>query len=125
MDDCTGFTVTGGTSLSFTLTSDEVPGGVKVADHTEADFRLRRHITFKNRNPRKQADGTFSKGKRSKVFTTPVLCSDNVVRYIVTRTETEIPVEASAIDVLNHRRIAAQLEFDADIENFNVYGTIS
>ena len=125
MDNSTGLSVAGGTGLTFTETSTEVSGGINVADHSQADFRLRRHITFRNRNPVRQNDGNFSKAKRSFVFTTPVEDSKGVVRYITTRFEQETPVEASAAAELNHRRIAAQLQFDSDCESFHTTGSVA
>lgn len=122
-DAATSLSVTGGTSKTFTESSVVVPGGVNVADFAEANFLLRRHITFRNRNPQKQSDGTFSKAKRSFVFTTPVDAGGGKIDYLVTRVETEIPVSASASIEANHRKNVAQLHFDADVENFNALGT--
>lgn len=125
MDNSTGLSVTGGAGVTFTETSVAVAGGVNVADHSQADFRLRRHITFRNRNPVRQNNGDFSKAKRSFVFTTPVEDSDGVIRYITTRWEQETPVEASAAAELNHRRLAAQIQFDADVEAFHTTGSVA
>lgn len=125
MDNSTGLSVAGGTGVTLTETSVAVAGGVNVADHTQADFRLRRHVTFRNRNPVRQNNGEFSKAKRSFVFTTPIQDSVGVIRYITTRWEQETPVEATAVAELNHRRMAAQFQFDADAEAFHTTGSVA
>lgn len=124
-DDSTSLSVTGGTAKTFTITSVTVPNGINVADFSEADFRIRRHITFKNRNPVKQASGSFSKAKRSFVFTTPYLNANGEVEYITDRWESEQPVTATAAQLANHRRNVAQLLFDADVESFHTGGAIA
>lgn len=124
-DLSTSLSVTGGSAKAFTVTSVTVPNGINVADFTQTDFRLRRHITFRNRNPVKQADGSFSKAKRSFVFTTPIDAGSGKIVYLVDRWESEQPVEASATDLANHRRNVAQLLFDADVEQFHTGGSIS
>lgn len=125
-DASTSIAVTGGSAKAFTITSVQVPNGINVADFTEADFRLRRHVTFRNRNPVKQANGTFSKAKRSFNFTTPIAgaVAGSIV-YIVDRWESEQPVEATPAQLANHRRNVAQLLFDTDVELFHTGGSIS
>lgn len=123
-DDAT-VTATGGTSKTYGLTSTVVPGGVNVADFSQADFRLRRHITFRNRNPQKLADGTFSKAKRSFVFTTPIDAGSGKIEYLVDRWESEQPVAASAAQLLQHRKNVAQLLIDSDVESFHTTGSIA
>lgn len=124
-DASTSLSVTGGTAKTFSETSVEVPGGVNVADFSENNFTLRRHITFRNRNPQKLSDGTFSKAKRSFSLTTPVDAGSGRIVYLVTRYECEIPVEASASVEANHRKNVAQLLFDADVELFHTAGSIA
>lgn len=124
-DASTSLSVTGGSAKAFTITSVPVPNGINVADFTETDFRLRRHITFRNRNPAKQPNGEFSKAKRSFNFTTPIAAADGSIKYIVDRWESEQPVEATATQLANHRRNVAQLLFDSDVELFHTGGSIS
>lgn len=124
-DNSTSLSVTGGTAVTFTETSVEVAGGINVADHSQADFRLRRHVTFRNRNPRRLTDGTFSKAKRSFVFTTPVETASGTIDYLVDRWESEIPTAASPVVVANHRRNVAQLMFDSDVESFHTTGSLA
>lgn len=122
MDGATAVAPTGGTSLAFTITSVEVPGGINVADHSQADFRLRRHFTFRNRNPQRQSDGSFTKGKRTVIATTPIETAIGVIEYMVSRYECEIPVAALPADEVRHRRNFIQLLCDADVEAFHTTG---
>ena len=124
-DAATSISVTGGTAKSFTITSVTVPNGINVADFSESDFRIRRHITFRNRNPVKLATGKFTKAKRSIVFTTPFLNADGETEYITDRWESEQPVTATAAALANHRKNFCQLMFDADVESFHTGGAIA
>lgn len=123
-DDAT-VSVTSGTAKTYSLTSTAVPGGINVADFSQTDFRLRRHITFRNRNPQRQADGSFSKAKRSFVFTTPIDAGSGKIEYLVDRWESEQPVSASAAQLLTHRKNVLQLLIDSDVESFHTTGSIA
>lgn len=125
LDGATAVAASGGTSLTFTTTSVDVPGGINVADHSESDYRLRRHITFRNRNPQRQSDGSFTKAKRSIVVTTPIETASGEIKYMVSRYECEIPVEATPTQEVNHRRNTTQLLCDADAETFHTTGAVS
>lgn len=124
-DGATSLSVTGGTAQVFTPDGQTVANGVHVAAMAVTDFRVRPHISFKNRNPVRRADGTFSVGVKTVVLTEPYLHSDGRILYdtieISRRTAPEIP----ASNQKNARYKAAQLLFDSDAENFNVGGDIS
>lgn len=124
-DSATSLSVTGGTAQTFTADGQAVANGLHVAAMAVTDFRVRPHISFKNRNPVRKSDGTFTNGVRTFVYTEPYLTSDGRIVYdtieVSRRTAPEIP----AANQKNARYKAAQLMFDADLENYNANGDIS
>lgn len=120
----TGFTVTGGTDKVFSDDGQTVTNGKHMADFGTADFRVRPHITFKNRNPQKQTDGTFSKGKRETILTIPILKSNGTVGYNTWRYSQEYDAEISAATEKDGRFMMAQLQFDSETESFNAQGAL-
>lgn len=122
----TSLSVTGGTARAFTPDGQTVTNGVHVAASSVSDFRVRPHISFKNRNPARRSDGTFTQGTRTFVSTQPYLeAATGIVHYDtieVTRRYSPVIPEA---DLKAHRYNAAQLLFDADIENYNTTGDLS
>jgi len=124
VDGATSLSVTGGTAKQYGPDGQKVDTGIHVSDTTVADFRLKPHITFKNRNPQLMGNGTWQKGVRGVVMTYPYLCTDNIVRFVTTRITTEFAPEIPAATVKNARYVAAQLLFDADLEDYNANGNI-
>lgn len=122
----TGATVTGGTAKTYTPDGQSVFNGIHVADNTVADFRVKPHFTFKNRNPVRQSDGTFSKGKRDIVSTDPYLdVATGIVHYVTTRYSQEANPVIPAANCKDARLKMAQCLFDSDCENFHATGDIS
>lgn len=125
-DSATSLSVTGGTSKTFTPDGQTVFNGIHVADNSVTDFRLKPHITFKNRNPQRKADGTYGKGKREIILTEPYLdVSTNKVEFVTTRYTLEYAAVIPAANIKNGRYKLAQLLFDSDVENFHAAGDIS
>lgn len=107
--NATSLTTVGGTDQSFTETGADVPGGLNVADASVADFRIRPNITFKNRQPVKKADGTWSKAKRSAVAVVPKTLSSGSVEFDLVRIDVETSVETSIPETLNLQLLGGQI----------------
>lgn len=125
-DGATSLSVTGGTALAFTDVGQVVANGINVAATSIADFRVRPHITFKNKNPQRKSNGTFTQGTRTIVFTVPYLDSvTGVVHYDTYTIERRYSSVIPATNLANNRKNAAQLLFDTDTENFNSVGSLA
>lgn len=127
LDNATSLSVTGGTAQVFTPDGQEVTSGVHVAAAAVTDFRIRPHITFKNKNPQRKADGiNYTQGTRTITSTEPYLdAATGVVHYVTNTTETRWSPSIPAANVKNSRYKHAQLMFDAELENFNTAGDLS
>lgn len=121
----TSLSVTGGTVKTFTPDGQSVMNGIHVADNSETDFRVKKHITFKNRNPQRLSDGTYGKGKKDIILTVPYLDADGIVRFATFRYACEYDPVIPAATVKDGRYLMAQALFDTDIENFHAAGDIS
>jgi len=125
-DSPTGLSVTGGTVKTFTPDGQTVTNGIHVADASVTDFRIRPHITWKNRNPQRLADGTYGKGKKDVIVTYPYLdATTGKVEFATARYSFEYSPIIPAANQKNCRQQMAQCLFDADCENFHVSGDIS
>lgn len=125
-DSPTGLSVTGGTVKTFTPDGQTVTNGIHVADNSVSDFRVKPHITWKNRNPQRLSDGTYGKGKKDIIVTVPYLDSvTGRVEFCTERYSSEYVPVIPAATRKNARQILAQCLFDADAENFHVAGDIS
>ena len=124
-DNATSLSVTGGTAMSYTPDGQSVTNGIHVAANAVTDFRVRPHITFKNKNPGRRADNTFSRGERTIVVTEPYLHTDGVVYYVTYEIKCLYSPVIPAANLKNARYKSAQVLFDADLENFNTVGDIS
>lgn len=125
-DSATSLSVTGGTAQAFTPDGQSVTNGVHIACASVADFRVRPHITFKNKNPQRKADGTFTMGTQEVVITEPWLdTTTGIVHYVTHTIERRYSPVIPAATLKNARYKAAQLMFDADTESFNTAGDLS
>lgn len=121
----TSLSVTGGTAQAFTPDGQTVTNGVHVAASAVADFRVRPHISFQNRNPVRKGDGSYTQGTRTFKLTVPYMDADGVVHYdtyVVERRYSPVIPEAN---LKSARYMCAQLLFDSDVENFNNVGDLS
>jgi hypothetical protein len=125
MKDATGGTTTGGTSFTLNECGTEVKNGLYVADTNEADFKVRTNITFRNRNPQLQSDGTYSKAKRSVQIVTPIELADGTISFCLSRIEFELHPEMSAAQITNLVMLAAQIATDSDVANFRNLGSLA
>ena len=125
MDNATSLSVTGGTAQAFGPDGQLVTNGVHVAATAVADFRVRPHVSFKNKTPLRKSDGSFGYGSRTMTVTEPYLHTDGLVYYVTTTIESRFHPVIPATTLKNARYKAAQLQFDADTENFNTVGDLS
>lgn len=124
--EATSFTVAGGTPRVFTPDGQTVTNGLHVAAMSVTDFRIRPHISFKNRNPNRKSDGSFTQGTKTAVLTTPYLDPNTgVVHYDTITIERRFSPVIPVADLKAARYNAAQLLFVADCENFNEGGDLS
>ena len=125
LDGVTSYTPTGGTALVFEDDGTPVATGIHVSDTTETDLRLKKHITFKNVNPKQQSDGKFSKARRSSILTIPFELADGSVSYQVVRQEVEFHPEYAAVagNLTNARLLGAQMLIDAETDTFYDHGS--
>lgn len=115
---------TGGTATVFVDDGTPVATGIHVADQSSTDFRTRKHLTYKNRNPVKQPDGSYSKGRKSINVTVPIALADGSYSYQVARIEFEIHPELDAAGVSNLRHLAGQAILDSEVDNFFTFGSV-
>jgi len=120
----TGFTVTGGADKTFSDDGQTVNNGRHYADMATADFRIRPHLTLKNRNPQRQSDGSYSKGKREAILTIPILKSNGTIAFNTWRYSQEYDPEIPAASEKDGRFLMAQVLFDSETETFNTTGGI-
>lgn len=120
----TGFTVTAGTDKVFSDDGQTVTNGRHYADAGTADFRVRPHVTLKNRNPQRQSDGSYSKGKREFILTIPILKSDGTIGFNTWRYSQEYDPEIPVATEKDGRYMMAQFLFDSETEAFNSTGAI-
>lgn len=121
----TSLSVTGGTARAFTPDGQTVTNGVHVAASAVTDFRVRPHISFKNRNPVRRSDGTYSQGTRTFVYTEPYLDASGVVHYDTWEVTHRYSPSIPDANIKSARYNTAQLLFDADLENYNTVGDLS
>lgn len=125
-DSATSLSVTGGTVKTFTPDGQTVINGTHVADNTVSDFRVKPHISWRNRNPQRLNDGTYGKGKRVIIITYPYLdASTGKIEFDTWELSRTYSPVIPAANAKNARYVAAQCLFDADAENFHVAGDIS
>lgn len=125
-DTATSMSVTGGTVKTYTPDGQTVTNGLHVADNTVTDFRVKPHITWKNRNPQRLNDGTYGKGKKDIIVTVPYLdASTGRVEFCTERYSSEYNPVIPAATRKNARYLLAQCLYDADAENFHTNGDIS
>jgi hypothetical protein len=115
---------TGGSAVTLNSDGVTVANGKHVADTSNADFLTRLNATFRNRNPALQADGTWSKAKRSMLVVQPFECADGTYVFNLVRIEVEFHPETPAADVTSLRYNGSQLLTDADVDDFITAGSL-
>lgn len=121
----TTLSATGGTAMVFTDDGLTINNGVHLVVPATTDYRVRESATFKYKAPALQTDGSYTRDKKSVSFNVPqILASGKVVNNVI-RIEREVHPELSAANATALNKIAAQLLFDTDTDNFWAAGSLS
>lgn len=116
--------LTGGTSLTFVLTGEQLASGVVLANLTETDFFAREKVYATSRIPSLQGDGEYSKQKSSiRVVRPQVLASGKTV-YNLVRVEVEVHPEAPAGTTANLRSLGIAALASSDANDFWEAGSL-
>lgn len=121
----TGCTVTAGSAMVFSDDGTTIQNGVHLVVPATADYRVRQSATAKYRAPALQPDGSYTRDKKSISYNVPLILASGKIVNNVIRVEREVHPEMSAANVLDLNRIAAQLLFDTDTDNFWAAGSLS
>lgn len=121
----TAMTPTGGSDLTLTPDGQSVANGIHIADATQADFRIRKNATLRNRVPVLQPNGKYSKDKKTITFTAPKILADGSTVFNLIRIEREIHPESTAAEALDLCMIGAQLVSDSDFASFWSAGSLA
>lgn len=114
---------TGGTAKSFTELGETIRNGVKVADLSEIDSRIRPSIVCVNR-PAPMTSGVYTgKDKRTARLVIPKILADGSIAYNLREIRIEDHPETTAAEKTVLNSYAAQLLCDTDFQNFFLYGT--
>lgn len=116
---------TGGTAKVFADTGITIPNGVHVSVPATADFRVRESATFRYRPPALQSDGSYSRQNCTASITVPKALASLKYANNVIRITMDVHPETTATEALDLRKLAAQLLFDSDTDNFWTAGSTS
>lgn len=121
----TGGTIanTGGTAKVFADDGVTIPNGVHVSVPAVADFRVREHATFRYTPPALQTDGSYSRQKNVASLTAPKALASGKYANNTVRIEMDIHPESTSTEYADLRKMAAQLLFDPDTDNFWTAGS--
>lgn len=125
LKDATAGSVTGGTAMALSSDGVEVKNGVHVADAGESNFLIRTNISLRTRNPTRQSDGTYTKGKRWVTVISPKILADGTTTFNLSRHEIEIHPETTDAEIDNILFLGAQVFTDADLTSFHKNGSLA
>lgn len=123
--DATGITVTAGTDQTFTADGVAIANGLHLVDAAQTDFRIRRNITAKVKQPAYDSvNKSFSKDKKSVTLVQPKILVNGTVVYNLVRIEREVHPESTSAEALDLNRCGAQLLCDSDYDAFWSVGSL-
>lgn len=122
--DATGITVTAGTDQTFTSDGAAIANGVHLVDAGQTDYRIRRSLTFKVKQPTYGPTSGYSKDRKGVTLTCPKILADGSTVFNLIRIEREIHPESSSAEMADVNRVAAQLLTDADFDSFWSVGSL-
>lgn len=120
----TAVSVTGGSDITFALTGQAVAHGLNVSVVEDADYRTRRNCTFKSMVP-SITNGVYSRGRNSVAFVKPIVLDDGSTVFNNVRVFLEVHPALAASDVMDLRRIAAQLISSPTYDSFWSLGALA
>lgn len=123
----TGGTIanTGGTAKVFTDDGVSVPGGVHLVVPATADFRVRESATFRYRPAALSQSGEYTRAQYQASVTVPKALASGKYVNNVFRIVADIHPESTSTEQADIRKLAAQLLFDGDTDNFWAAGSLS
>jgi len=124
-DGASSVAPTGGSLMTFTPDGVSVTNGVHLANAAQADFRIRENATCKVKNPTLQADGTYSKDKKSITYVEPKILASGKTVFNLIRIEREVHPESTAAEALNLNLMGAQWLSDSDVAAFWSAGSLA
>lgn len=116
---------TGGTAKTFQANGAVVKSGVQVVDTSVTDARLRPSITAIAKPSQQGKDGKWTYERRETILVRPKLLADGTVGFNSQRTITSFHPESTAAEIAELYNSGAQTNFDSDLANFRVIGTIA
>lgn len=125
LKDATAGSVTGGTAMALSSDGVEVKNGKHLADSGESNFLIRTNMTLRTRNPVRQADGTYTKGKRWVTVVSPKILADGTTTFNLSRHEIEIHPETTDAEISNMLFLGAQVFTDSDLTSFHKIGSLA
>lgn len=115
--------ITGGTSKSFTEVGETIANGVKITDLSIADSRLRTTLTCVNRPARLNSLGVYtSKDKKTIKIVRPKLRSDGTISFPLREIRIEDDPEMTDTEKAEMNNLAAQVMFNAGLQQFVLNG---
>jgi hypothetical protein len=120
----TSLTVVGGADETFTPDGVTVANGLHIADAAQADFRIRKNMSIKNRVPTLQTDGTYTKDKKSITIVAPKLLASGATAFNLVRVEREVHPESTAAEAFELNMLLGQALSDADFTAFWTSGSL-
>lgn len=115
--------ISGGTAKTFTEMGETIQNGVKVTDLSTTDSRLRTSITAVNRPARLNSVGVYtSKDKRTVKIVRPKLRADGTISFPLREIRIEDDPESTDTEKAELNNYAAQVFFDADLQQFVLNG---
>lgn len=122
--DATSATIVGGIAMPLSGDGVDVKNGLHVADMAQADFTIRTNATFRTRNPVRQADGSYSKGKRFMTLVVPKDLGDDGIVFNLIRVEIEVHPKTTVAEMLNLHLLGTQLLSDTELTAFLNTGSL-
>lgn len=116
---------TGGTAKVFSDDGVTIPNGVHLTVPATSDFRIRESATFRYTPSKLQADGSYTRAKFVASITVPKALASGKYVNNVFRIEADIHPESTTTEQQDIRKLAAQLLFDSDTDNFWAAGSLS
>jgi hypothetical protein len=116
---------TGGSDLVFAPDGQTIQNGVHLVVPAVTDYSIRPQATVKFRAPTIDANGVYSKDKKSISFSIPRKLVSGATVFDVIRIEREVHPETSAANALDMNIVAAQFLFDSEAASFWSAGSLA
>lgn len=93
--------VTGGVDTTFTDDKTPTNDGIHTIDQSDMNYFTRKSITYRSRQPKKLADGSYQKSKRVQQISLPKTKADGSVVMNIIRTELEVDPETTEAEIVS------------------------